>query len=386
MITHDSSGYPSLTPPSGHVRDVFARRLLTLPIGLTVATFVHIVLWPYHARAELVKSLGSSLDWLHHLLFAIEASEEHPSLQAKFDGMAQKASNHSAFASSLLPITHYEVSLGGHWPYQRFENIVNKIFDIRDIILGADTSGDPTLALHQQISRSCERSRAKLLASLCNDLLVISHTLSARLFLPRHSSHSMAVLQEYTLQILSQVSNRTPSQYADVGRLADLVYEVDLLREEVDELTGETQCPKNGLLPQLSFVVRKSRPGTPMTPRARRSMSRDPSRDRTIGDFTRDPSRDRSIGEITIAESGNNSPTTSTYTSGNGKSVMWGREIGRGVEREIEGERERHERGRQRERHNADEDSNTSNSGNEKKPNYNEKKWNDSKKGDDNNV
>ncbi|KAI5820207.1 hypothetical protein BZA77DRAFT_341427 [Pyronema omphalodes] len=376
-------GVATVFKENGHVRDVFARRLLTLPIGLTVATFVHVVLWPYHARAELVKSLGSSLDWLHHLLFAIEASEEHPSLQAKFDSMAQKVCNHSAFASSLLPITHYEVSLGGHWPYQRFENIVNKIFDIRDIILGADTSGDPTLALHQQISRSCERSRAKLLASLCNDLLVISHTLSARLFLPRHSSHSMAVLQEYTLQILSQVSNWSPSQYADVGRLADLVYEIDLLREEVDELTGETQCPKNGLLPQLSFVVRKSRPGTPMTPRARKSMSRDISRDRSV--ITRDPSRDRSIGDITIAGTGNDSPTTSTFTSGNGKSVMWGREIGRGVEREIEGEKERSERGRQRERRDTDDDSNSGNSNNEK-PNYNEKEWNDNKKGDDNNV
>lgn len=37
---------------------------------------------------------------------------------------------------------------------------------------------------------------------------------------------------------------------------------MNLLREEVDELITETQCPKRGLLPQLSFIVKKSRPPT----------------------------------------------------------------------------------------------------------------------------
>lgn len=39
---------------------------------------------------------------------------------------------------------------------------------------------------------------------------------------------------------------------------------MNLLREEVDELITETQCPKRGLLPQLSFIVKKSRPPTGM--------------------------------------------------------------------------------------------------------------------------
>lgn len=39
---------------------------------------------------------------------------------------------------------------------------------------------------------------------------------------------------------------------------------MNLLREEVDELITETQCPKRGLLPQLSFIVKKSRPPTPV--------------------------------------------------------------------------------------------------------------------------
>ncbi|KAF8545379.1 hypothetical protein BDD12DRAFT_871658 [Trichophaea hybrida] len=266
-------GVATVFPEQGPVTYVFARRLLTLPVGLLVAAFVHITLFPYHARQELVKGLGSSLDWLHHLLFAIEASEEHPSLQAKFDAMVQKAHNHAGFAKSLLPATHYEVSLGGHWPYKRFERIVDKIFDVVDIIVG-DIPADPILAFHLHSTRACENVRAKLLASLCNDLLVVSHTLSARLFLPRHDSISTSVLQEYILELLAQAQvPASPRSYNDVGRLADLVNEMNYLRQEVDELTTETQCPKNGLLPHLSFVIRKSRPGTPSTPRGRRSRA-----------------------------------------------------------------------------------------------------------------
>lgn len=89
--------------------------------------------------------------------------------------------------------------------------------------------------------------------------------------MPRHSSVSATVLQEYILSLLDDAielppNSRTRRNYCDVGRLADLVSEMSLLRDEVDELVTETQCPKNGLLPHLSFVVQKrlgSRPGTP---------------------------------------------------------------------------------------------------------------------------
>lgn len=264
-------GVAIIFPDQGPVYYALGRRLATLPVGLLVATFVHLTLFPYHAREEMVKSISSSLDWLHHLLFAIEASEEHPSLQRKFDAMVQKASNRVGFAKGLLPATHYETSLGGHWPYKRFERIVEKIIDLMDIIVG-EVPADPVLAIHLLRSTACERVRTKLLGSLCNDLLVISHTLSARLFMPRHESMSTLVLQEYIDLLLSQARRENGGagkNYVDVGRLADLVSEMSFLREEVDQLTAETQCPKNGLLPHLSFHIRKSQPGSPSTPRGR---------------------------------------------------------------------------------------------------------------------
>ncbi|TGZ80145.1 hypothetical protein EX30DRAFT_349606 [Ascodesmis nigricans] len=247
----------------------FARRLLTLPVGLSVALIVHLTVFPYHSRGELVKGLGSSLDWLHHLLFAIECSEEHPQLQSKFDEMVGKAQGRVALAKSLMPATHYEFSLTGHWPYERFERIADKISDVIDLIVG-ETPSDPVLAVHLQGARTCERLRTKLLASLCNDLLVISHTLSARLHMPRHSSVSVSVLEEYQLSVLTQLFS-TPldlvptdslRNYCELGRLADLVSEMSLLRDEVDELTLETQCPKHGLLAHLSYAAKRSRSGS----------------------------------------------------------------------------------------------------------------------------
>jgi hypothetical protein len=201
--------------------------------------------------------------------------------------MVQHARNRIGFAKSLLPATHYEFSIGGHWPYKRFEEIVDKIIDIMDIIVG-EVSADPVLAVHMNRSTAYASVRTKLLGQLCNDLLVISHTLSARLFMPRHPSMSAHVLQEYMHSLLSQsqalgAGANVAKDYVDVGRLADLVHEIDHLRIMVDELTTETQCPKNGLLPHLSFVrksrpstSRRSRPGTPSTstPRGR---SRAPS-------------------------------------------------------------------------------------------------------------
>ena len=91
--------------------------------------------------------------------------------------------------------------------------------------------------------------------------------------MPRHTSVSAAALMEYQYSLLHQVleARRQPANnrnYCDVGRLADLVSEISLLRDEVDELTLETQCQKHGLLPHLSLAVKKSRPGTPVTSRA----------------------------------------------------------------------------------------------------------------------
>ncbi|KAA8910130.1 hypothetical protein FN846DRAFT_570580 [Sphaerosporella brunnea] len=260
------------TVTSGPVEATLAKRLATLPVGLLVAGIVHMTLFPYHAREEMVKGLGSSLDWLHHLLFAIELSTEDPTLQTKYDSMVQNSRNRIGFAKSLLPATHYEFSIGGHWPYKRFEGIVDKIIDIMDIIVG-EVSADPVLAVHMNRSTACASVRTKLLATLCNDLLVISHTLSARLFMPRHPSLSNHVLHEYMHSLLLQLhampSDSTAAKdYVDVGRLADLVHEMDHLRTMVDELTTETQCPKNGLRPHLSFV-RRSRPSTAVTRRSR---------------------------------------------------------------------------------------------------------------------
>ena len=140
------------------------------------------------------------------------------------------------------------------------------------------------------------------LGSLCNDLLVLSHTLSARLYMPRHNSHSSIVLSDYmqifapfplpTLPLprsqsgaaspLPPASPATPasrgnpqisfsldphprpatsstsiSSYADVGRLATLVNEMNLLREEVDNLITESHVSPRAkeAFPQLSANV-----------------------------------------------------------------------------------------------------------------------------------
>jgi len=315
-------GVATVFPEQGPAHYTLGRRLATLPVGLLVATFVHLTLFPYHAREEMVKSLGSSLDWLHHLLFAIEASEEHPSLQQKFDAMVQKASNRVGFAKGLLPATHYEISLGGHWPYERFECIVEKIIDMMDIIVG-EVPADPVLAIHLLRSTACERVRTKLLGSLCNDLLVISHTLSARLFMPRHESMSTLVLQEYIDSLLSQARRENGGagkNYVDVGRLADLVSEMSFLREEVDQLTAETQCPKNGLLPHLSFHIRKSQPGTPSTSRGR-SRAASPATPRVRSRVTspsahRGRSRTPSVVEFALSRS--RAPSLFTTAEGEG--------------------------------------------------------------------
>lgn len=163
-------GVSTVFKAQGPVSAAFARRLVTLPIGLSVALFIHLTVFPYHSRAELVKSLGSSLDWLHHLLFAIEASDEYPALATKFDGLVQKAAARVAHAKALMPATHYEFSLSGHWPYRRFENIVEKMHDVMDLMIG-EVSVEPVLAFHLHTARSCEILRTKL---VCRDFHLLS--------------------------------------------------------------------------------------------------------------------------------------------------------------------------------------------------------------------
>ncbi|KAL7275634.1 hypothetical protein RUND412_001420 [Rhizina undulata] len=261
-------GVATIFPDQGPITWTFARRIFTLPIGLMVAILVHLMLFPFRSRLALSKTLSSSLDWLHHLLYAIEASAQHPTLQHRFEEMVHKAARRIQFAKNILPATRYEVSLAGHWPFERFEHILEKIVDVTTLIVGEKT-GHPIMA-RQLVGRTCETLRTKVLASLCNDLLVISHTLTARLFMPKNESLSTLVLHEY-IEFLSRMINaeieaghKAPKKnFTEVGRLADLVNEITLLREQVDELITETQCPKTGLLPHLSFVIKKSRPPTP---------------------------------------------------------------------------------------------------------------------------
>lgn len=258
-------GVATIFPEHGPISSTVARRILTLPVGVVIAMFVHLTLFPFRSRSALAKALSHSLDWLHHLVFAIEASGEFPMLRERFDDMSKKAQRRINFAKNLLPATRYEISLAGHWPYERFERIVEKVMDTMVLVVG-ENAAEPALS---RAIRGGEKLRLKLLASLCNDLLVISHTLSARLFMPRNESLSTYVLHEYQTHLSTKIANEDPScpgrrNFAYLGRLTDLVYEMNLLREEVDELIAETQCPKKGLLPHLSFVIKKSRPSTPV--------------------------------------------------------------------------------------------------------------------------
>jgi uncharacterized membrane protein YgaE (UPF0421/DUF939 family) len=158
-------GVAVIFPQDGPVSGVFARRLITLPIGLIVAMIVHIMLFPYHSRKELVKGLGSCLDWLYHLVYTIEASTEpeYRSLQGKFDELATKAKGRMAYAKALLIPTLYEISLGGHWPYERFEIIVEKMFDVMEVVIGHSTA-EPALWIEYENMAGPDGLRAVLVS------------------------------------------------------------------------------------------------------------------------------------------------------------------------------------------------------------------------------
>ncbi|CUS14951.1 unnamed protein product [Tuber aestivum] len=259
-------GVATIFPDQETIPSAFARRILTLLVGGAIAISVHLTLFPFRSRSALTKALSHSLDWLHHLVFAIEASGEFPMLKERFDDMVKKARGRVNFAKAMLPATRYEISLAGHWPYERFERIQEKVVDVTVLIVG-ENAAEP--AMSKVSGGGGGKLRLKLLASLCNDLLVISHALGTRLFMPRNESLSTYVLDEYQTNLSTKIADGDPScpyrrNFADLGRLADLVYEMNLLREEVDELIAETQCPRKGLLPHLSFVIKKSKPSTPM--------------------------------------------------------------------------------------------------------------------------
>lgn len=150
-------GVATIFPDHGTTTSAFARRILTLPVGVIVAMIVHLTLFPFRSRVALAKALSHSLDWLHHLLYAIEASSQYPQLKDKFDDMAKKAGRRVNFARLLLPVTIYEVSLAGHWPYQRFERILEKVMDVMVLVVG-ENEGVPVMAR----SGTCETLRLKL--------------------------------------------------------------------------------------------------------------------------------------------------------------------------------------------------------------------------------
>lgn len=149
--------------PDSHVSVTFGKRLGTLPVGLAVATLVHLIVYPYKSRSQLVRTLSSALDWLHHLIFAIEASAEFPHLERSFDTIVRKTSSRLRLAKALLPATKYEVSMAGEWPLEKFEQILDKVWDIVDVIVG-DTSKEPELSINLDAGRACLKLRAKLVS------------------------------------------------------------------------------------------------------------------------------------------------------------------------------------------------------------------------------
>ena len=289
----------SQTSPDHDFIDALARRLLTLPIGLLVAMLVHVGFFPFHARAQLGKSISTSMDWLHHLLYAIELAGDmdNPGVypyspggfsgiqkrlmtDEQFDDVINKTKRTVRFANSLVPATRYEISLAGRFPVEKFQGILERLGGIVLLITesgGATEKGNgkcgvgggPVLLDPRYRGRIEAWGRKQLLASLCNDLLVLSHTLSAKLYMPRHTSHSSIVLQDYIRLFTPaptppasqpQTGPNSPSpsiyhnpaptpastaNYADVGLLSTLVNELNLLRNQVDNLISDSHINRS---------------------------------------------------------------------------------------------------------------------------------------------
>lgn len=220
-----------------------------MPVGLLVALIIHTTIFPFHARAQLSLAISSSLDWLHHLLYAIELSSEQPWLTTQFPSLIRRTRRRVRFANSLVPATRYEISLAGQFPTDGFLHILDRIEGILLLILGesatkctipilASAAIDPALA-----GLVTGVDRGALLASLCNDLLVTSHTLIARLHLPRHASHSSTTLSDYVYNLryspFGEEIGLLSGDFSDVGRLFTIVNEMAILKQEVDWIMGE---------------------------------------------------------------------------------------------------------------------------------------------------
>lgn len=140
------------TSPDHNTTAALARRLITLPIGLLVAMVVHVGIFPFHARAQLGRAISTSIDWLHHLLYAIElAGDDNTPLggsagmgignskivsEEQFAEVVMKTKRRVRFANSLVPATRYEISLAGHFPVEKFEKILERLGEIVLLIVG----------------------------------------------------------------------------------------------------------------------------------------------------------------------------------------------------------------------------------------------------------
>lgn len=127
------------TSPNHNTTAALARRLITLPIGLFVAMVVHVGFFPFHARAQLGRAISTSMDWLHHLLYAIELAGEDGMrivTEEQFEEVVVKTKRRVRFANSLVPATRYEISLAGRFPAEKFERILERLGGIVLLIVG----------------------------------------------------------------------------------------------------------------------------------------------------------------------------------------------------------------------------------------------------------
>jgi len=139
------------TSPNHGTIAALARRLITLPIGLFVAMLIHVGVFPFHARAQLGRAISTSMDWLHHLLYAIElAGEDHRGSPGAGVGMAGgkivsgeqfsdvvcKTTRRVRFARGLVPATRYEISLAGRFPVEKFQDILERLGGIVLLVVG----------------------------------------------------------------------------------------------------------------------------------------------------------------------------------------------------------------------------------------------------------
>lgn len=134
------------TSPSHDTTEILARRLITLPIGLTVAMIVHVGVFPFHARKELGWAISTSMDWLHHLLHAIALAEDDDPAggpaavvtEEQFSDVVTKTKRRVRFANGLVPATRYEISLAGKFPIDKFQQILERLGNIVLLSVGTE--------------------------------------------------------------------------------------------------------------------------------------------------------------------------------------------------------------------------------------------------------